>query len=62
VAKDARPIPIELEAEKIEFLEEMVQKHALSDVGKAVRCLINYARENTDKHAEIFDEIRCGDC
>jgi len=62
VSKDARPIPIELEAEKIEFLEQIVQQHGLADVGKAVRCLINYARENADKHAEIFDEIRCADC
>jgi hypothetical protein len=31
-------------------------------VGKAIRCLINYARENPDKHAEIFDDIRCLDC
>ena len=32
------------------------------DLGKAVRCLINYARENPDRHGEIFDEIRCLDC
>ena len=62
MAKDARAYPIELEAEKVEFLEEMVRQHGLSDVGKAVRCLINYAREHTDTHAEIFDEIRCVDC
>jgi hypothetical protein len=62
VAKDARAYPIELESEKVEFLEQMVQQHGLADVGKAVRCLINYAREHTDKHADIFDEVRCADC
>jgi hypothetical protein len=40
----------------------MVREHGLPDIGKAVRCLINYARENADRHAEIFDEVRCLDC
>lgn len=53
---------IELKPAMVEFLEEMTKKHNLADVGKAVRCLINYARENADKQSDIFDEIRCVDC
>ncbi|MBI1872276.1 MAG: hypothetical protein HYZ58_18265 [Acidobacteria bacterium] len=60
--KDAKGYSIELETDKVEFLEQMAKAHGLSDVGKAVRCLINYARENPDRHADIFDEIRCLDC
>jgi hypothetical protein len=60
--KDATSYPIELETGKVEFLQEMAEKHGLPDMGKAIRCLINYARENPDKHAEIFDEVRCLDC
>ena len=60
--KDARSYPIELETEKFEFLEAMATKHGLTDAAKAVRCLINYARENPDKHADMFDEVRCLDC
>lgn len=60
--KDARPYPIELETEKMQFLEAMAAKHGLADASKAVRCLVNYARENPDKHADIFDEVRCLDC
>jgi hypothetical protein len=60
--KDAQTLPIDLESGKIEFLEAMATKHGLADAGKAVRCLINYARENPDKHADIFDEVRCLDC
>jgi hypothetical protein len=60
--KDATTCTIELESTKVEFLEEVVRKHSLSDIGKAVRCLINYARENSDKHADIFGEVRCLDC
>lgn len=60
--KDARPYPIELETDKMQFLEAMAAKHGLTDASKAVRCLVNYARENPDKHADIFEEVRCLDC
>jgi hypothetical protein len=62
VAKDAVACSIELESDKVAFLEQMAREHGLPDIGKAVRCLINYARENADRHAEIFDEVRCLDC
>jgi hypothetical protein len=60
--KDKQSYPIEIEASKAEFLEEMARQYGLSDIGKAVRCLINYARENPDKNADIFGEVRCVDC
>lgn len=60
--KDAVAHQIELESEKMQFLQEMVTKFGLADPGKAVRCLINYARENPDKHRAIFEDIRCNDC
>jgi hypothetical protein len=60
--KDASPRPIDLESSQVEFLEEAAKKFGLPDMGKAVRCLVNFARDNPDKHAEIFDEIRCTDC
>ena len=46
----------------VEFLEDVVKTSNLPDSGKAVRCLINYARENPDKRDEIFSEVRCVDC
>jgi hypothetical protein len=60
--KDLSPHTIQLESEKVRFLEEMAEKYGLPDSGKAVRCLINYARENPDKLDDIFGEIRCLDC
>jgi hypothetical protein len=60
--KDAKAYPIDLETEKVQFLEAMAQKYGLADTGKAVRCLINYAREHPDKHQDIFEEVRCLDC
>jgi len=60
--KDLRPCSIDLEVAKVEFLEQMAESHGLPDIGKAVRCLVNYARDNPDKHAAIFTEVRCLDC
>ncbi len=60
--KDASPYSIALETEKVQFLEEMVQRHGLPDIGKAVRCLINYSRAHPELHADIFDEVRCLEC
>jgi hypothetical protein len=60
--KDAKPYPIDLETDKVQFLQDVAKQHSLPDVGKAIRCLINYAREHPDKHGEIFDQERCLDC
>jgi len=60
--KDAKPYEIELELVKMQFLQEMAAKYGLTDAGKAVRCLINYARENPAREAEIFEEVRCLEC
>ena len=51
-----------LKAGQREFLEEVTRTFKLPDTGKAVRCLINYAREHPDKQEEIFGEVRCLDC
>ena len=46
--KDLAPHTIELESEKMQFLQEIATRYGFADVGKAVRCLVNYARENPD--------------
>ena len=60
--KDYTPRPVDLDSSMVEYLEEMAKKYSLPDAGKAVRCLINYARENPEKGNEIFDEVRCLGC
>jgi hypothetical protein len=60
--KDKVQQTVSLEAEKIAFLQQMVKAYHLSDIGKAVRCLINYAQVNPDKQNDIFSEVRCLDC
>jgi hypothetical protein len=54
---------IELKPDQIAYLDEAVKAFGLPDTGKALRILINYARENPDKRNEIFGDIHCtGDC
>ena len=60
--KDKTEQKIPLEAEKVEFLKAMAKTYQLPDIGKAVRCLIDYARENPDQQPTIFGEVHCHDC
>lgn len=53
---------IELYDDDIAYLKEMIDKYGLADLGKAVRCLVNYAQEKKDQEKEIFDTIRCHHC
>ena len=52
----------QLKPGQAEFLEQSAKQFNLDDAGKALRCLINYARENPDKTPDIFSEVRCLDC
>jgi hypothetical protein len=56
------PYTIQLQPPKMAFLEEAAKTHQLPDAGKALRCLIDFAREHPELHAEIFGQIHCVDC
>ena len=60
--KDFQTREIQLNSAMIEFLDAAAKQYGLSDIGKTVRCLVNYARENPDRAKDIFDEVRCLDC
>lgn len=60
--KDKAMYSIELEKDMMQFLEHMTAKYSLSDVSKAMRCLVNYARDITESQEPIFTEIRCLNC
>ena len=60
--KDYTPHSIDLDSEMVAYLNDIVKAYALTDIGKAVRCLVNYARENETKRDEIFSDVRCMGC
>ena len=53
---------VELQPSMVAFLEEMVKKYQLPNTGKAVRCLVNFAKEKPELHDTIFGQVRCVDC
>jgi hypothetical protein len=60
--KDKAVYSLELEKDMMQFMEQMTGKYQLQDVSKAMRCLINYAREVEEVRDDIFAEIRCLNC
>ncbi len=59
---DKKTVSIELSTGQVEYLNAIVAKHGLPDHGKALRCLINFAREEKAEEDRIFAEVRCLDC
>lgn len=60
--KDDKAVELAIGSDKLAFLEQMMAKYDLPDVGKAVRILIDHARDNPSLHDTIFSELRCLDC
>ncbi|MGQ4809077.1 hypothetical protein NKDENANG_02473 [Candidatus Entotheonellaceae bacterium PAL068K] len=60
--KDKEMYSLELEKDMMEFMEQMTTQYDLPDVSKAVRCLINYARDVDGIQDAIFAEMRCLSC
>jgi hypothetical protein len=60
--KDKTLYSLELEKDMMQFMEQMTAKYELQDVSKAMRCLINYARDVEGVQDDIFAEIRCLNC
>ncbi|MEM7217857.1 MAG: hypothetical protein AAF515_05790 [Pseudomonadota bacterium] len=53
---------IELKDFQNEYLGEIVDKYDLPELGKALRCLVDYAIDNPDLEVEIFQLMRCHSC
>lgn len=60
--KDKAMYTVELEKDMMAFMEQMTAQYNLPDVSKAMRCLINYAREIEEARDDVFAAIRCLNC
>ena len=47
---------IDLHDKQVEYLNKIVKDHQLIDLGKAIRCLINYSIESEKYEEEIVFE------
>ena len=53
---------IELKEFQKEYLSNMAEKYDLPDMGKAIRCLIDYAIDDDSLENDIFKLERCHSC
>ena len=53
---------IDLHDKQVDYLKEVVKEHQINDLGKAIRCLVNFSIESEDLKKIIFDEERCINC
>ena len=53
---------LELKAFQVEYLQQIVDRYDLSEMGKAIRCLIDYAIEEEKLEETILKLERCHSC
>ena len=53
---------IELKEFQNEYLLNIAEKYDLPDMGKAIRCLIDYAIDSQELEDDIFKLERCHSC
>ena len=60
--QDKHKFEVYLNKPQMSFLEETAKTYGLEDGSKALRCLINFAIDESTERDRIFDEVRCLDC
>lgn len=53
---------VELKDFQKDYLNEIAQKYDIPDMGKVIRCLVDYAIDSPDLEEEIFSLERCHSC
>jgi hypothetical protein len=53
---------VALEPPQLRYLEIMMGRYAIPDLGKAVRVLVNFAMSAPDQEELIFKKTRCRHC
>ena len=53
---------IDLHDKQVDYLKEVVKECQINDIGKAIRCLVNFSIESEDLKKIIFEEERCINC
>ena len=53
---------VDLEPQQLEYLERMMARYGIPDLGKAVRVLVNHAQAVPELEEQIFKKTRCRHC
>ena len=62
VMSNKQSIEVELTEKQIEYIDGIVERFMLPDRSKAIRCLVNFPRDEKSEEERVFGEIRCLDC
>ena len=53
---------VDLEPAQLRYLETIMARYAIPDLGKAVRVVVNFAMAAPDEEERIFKKTRCRHC
>jgi hypothetical protein len=53
---------VDLEPQQLAYIRQMMTRHQIPDVAKALRVLVNYAQANPEREDQIFKKVRCRHC
>ena len=62
IMSNKQTIEVELTDMQIEYIDDVVARFMLPDRSKAIRCLVNFTRDEKSEEERVFGEIRCLDC
>ena len=53
---------IDLEPQQLDYVKQVMARHGIPDIGKAVRVLVNHAQAVPELEEQIFKKTRCRHC
>ena len=59
---EKKDVSFEIYSDSEKMLEQIVDKYALPDQSKALRCLLDYVEEKETDWDDMFATIRCNRC
>ena len=59
---EKKDVSFEIYSDSEKMLEQIVDKYALPDQSKALRCLLDYVEEKETDWDDIFATVRCNRC
>ena len=59
---EKKDVSFEIYSDSEKMLEQIVDKYALPDQSKALRCLLDYVEEKEADWDDMFATVRCNRC
>jgi hypothetical protein len=53
---------VDLEPQQLEYVQKVMARYGIADLGKDVRVLVNHAQATPELEEQIFRKTRCRHC